>query len=537
MKYGFEDIVVNTPLRNLIPRKKQLTWARHDRSVFEFSRWERLRMVTEELGATFIKLGQLLSNRADILPVPLIVELEKLQNEVPPFPSQEVKQIVEQETGQKINDLFSYFDERPLGSASIGQVHRARLRNGQDVVVKVRRPGVKQLVITDLELLREIVRLTENYLNKQGLLNPQEILKTLEKTLLKELDFNVEARNLEYFGKFYSEEKTFYVPKPFKEFSGERVIIMELVHGCKITNTEQLIAWGHDPKEIAERGMDIYLKQIFQFGYFHADPHPGNILIQKNGVICLIDFGMTGKLLKRDKLAFAGILMGMANRNPRAMAINFRKLAIDHDIKDNRSFEYRLAELIEEFSSLELEEINMSAFTLELQRIIYDYKIKVPGNIFLMLRALVILEGIGEKIHPEFKTFEFFKPYGKKLILEQLSPKDLTSELFFTGSQILSFLNKFPSEVKYILRKIRKGELYYHVEYHGLEPIVKKFNGIANRLIMAMLICTLILCSTLFLIYSTDAQMIYNIPVISWIGFILSAGMAFLLMLSMFRNR
>lgn len=537
LKYGFEDIVVNTPLRNLIPRKKQLTWARHDRSVFEYSRWERIRMVTEELGATFIKLGQLLSNRADILPVPLIVELEKLQNEVPSFPIQEVKQIIELETGQKISDLFSYFDERPLGSASIGQVHRARLLNGQDVVVKVRRPGVKQLVTTDLELLREIVRLTENYLNKQGLLNPQEILKTLEKSLLKELDFNVETRNLEYFRKFYAEEDSFYVPKPFKEFSSERVIIMELVHGCKITNTEQMLAWGHDPKEIAERGMDIYLKQIFQFGYFHADPHPGNILIQKNGVICLIDFGMTGKLLKRDKLAFAGILMGMANKSPRAMAINFRKLAIDHDIKDNRSFEYRLAELIEEFSSLELEEINISAFTLELQRIIYDYKIKVPGNIFLMLRALVILEGIGEKIHPEFKTFEFFKPYGKKLMLEQFSPKDLTSELFLTGSQILSFINKFPSEVKYILRKIRKGELYYHVEYHGLEPIVKKFNGIANRLIMAMLICSLILCSTLLLIYSTDSQMIYNVPILSWIGFIISVGMSLLLMLSMIRNR
>ena len=537
LKYGFEDIVVNTPLSKLIPKKRQLTWSRQDRSVFEFTRWERIRMVIEELGATFIKLGQLLSNRPDILPLPLIRELEKLQNEVPPFDTEQVKKIIEKETGEKIEDLFSYFEDKPLGSASIGQVHRARLKNGQDVVIKVRRPGVKQLVITDLELLREIVRLTENYLKKQGLLNPDEILKTLEKALLKEVDFTVEARNLIYFRNFYKEETNFTVPQPFKELSGEKVLIMELIHGCKITNTEQMVAWGLDPKEIAERGMDIYLKQIFEFGYFHADPHPGNILVQKSGMICLIDFGMTGKLLKRDKLAFAGILLSMANRSPRSMAINFKKLAIDHDIQDDRSFEYRLAELIEEYSSLDLEEINMTALTVELQRIIYDYKLKVPGDIFLMLRALVILEGIGERIHPAFKTFEFFKPYGRKLMLEQFSLKEVGSDLLFTGSQILSFLNKFPAEVKYILKKIRKGELYYHVEYHGFEPITKKLNSIANRIVLTLLICTLVLSSTLILIYQTEGTHLYGIPLLSWLGYLLSAGLSSFLMLSMLRNR
>jgi ubiquinone biosynthesis protein len=494
-------------------------------------------MVIEELGATFIKLGQLLSNRPDILPLPLIRELEKLQNEVPAFETSKAKQIIEQETGHKIDDLFSYFEDQPLGSASIGQVHRARLKDGQDVVIKVRRPGVKGLVITDLELLRELVRLTENYLKKQGILNPNEILNTVEKALLKEFDFNVEARNLTSFGKFYQEETSFIVPKPFKELSSERVLTMELVQGCKITNTEQMTQWGLDAKEIAERGMNIYLKQIFEFGYFHADPHPGNILVQKSGVICQIDFGMTGKLLKRDRIAFAGILLGMANRSPRAMAINFKKLAIDHDIQDDRSFEYRLAELIEEYSSLDLEEINMTALVVELQRIIYDYRLKVPGDIFLMLRALVILEGIGSRIHPGFKTFEFFKPYGQKLILEQFSLRDMGSDLFFTGSQILSFLNKFPAEVKYILRKIRKGELYYHVEYHGFEPITRKMNSIANRLVLALLICTFVLCATLILIYQIDGARLYGIPLLSWLGYLLSLVLSILLMLSMLRNR
>ena len=179
--------MVNTPLRNLIPQKKRLTWSRQDRSVFEYSRWERIRMVVEELGATFIKLGQLLSNRPDILPIGLINEFEKLQNEVPPFDTDEAKRIIERETGKSIDTLFSYFEDQPLGSASIGQVHRARLSDGNDVVIKVQRPGVKQLVQTDLELLKEIFRLTENYLKKNGLLNPDELLQTVEKTLLREL--------------------------------------------------------------------------------------------------------------------------------------------------------------------------------------------------------------------------------------------------------------------------------------------------------------------------------------------------------------
>lgn len=537
LKYGFEDIVVNTPLSKLIPQSKRLTWSRHDRSVFEYSRWERVRMVTEDLGATFIKLGQLLSNRPDILPLPLIKEFEKLQNEVPPFPSDQAIKIIEKETGRSIDSLFSYFEDKPLGSASIGQVHRARLQNGQDVVIKVRRPGVKQLVYTDLELLREIVRITEPYLLKQGILNPLEIVKTIEKTLLKELDYTIEARNLQHFRSFYKDEKSFTVPKPYKELSGEKILIMELIHGCKITNVEQMLDWGLDPRKIAEQGMDIYLKQIFEFGYFHADPHPGNILIQKDGIICLIDFGMTGKLLKRDKLAFAGILLAMANKNPRAMAISFKKLAIDHDIEDMRSFEYRLNELIEEFASLELDDINMSALTLGLQRIIYDYRIKVPGSVFLVLRALVILEGIGERIHPEFQTFEFFKPYGKKLFLEQFSLKDMGSDLLFSGSQLLSFLNKFPNELKYVLRKMRKGELYYHVEYHGLEPLTKKLNSIANRLVLTILISTFVMASTFTLIYQSSGVMFYGVPLLSWIGYLLSAGMSLLLMFSMLRNR
>ncbi len=537
LKYGFEDIVVNTPLKNLIPQNQKLNWSRKDKSVFEYSRWERVRMVTEELGATFIKLAQVLSNRPDILPAPLIQEFEKLQNEVPPFSHQQAKEIVERATGRPIADLFSYFEDRPMGSASIGQVHRARLMTGEDVVIKIRRPQVKELIRTDLDLLKDIIKITENYLSKQGILNPLEILSTFERTMQKELDYSMEARNLEQFRNFYRNEDSFRVPKAYTDLCSERVLVMELVHGCKITNVEQLKAWGLEPAEIAERGMDIYLKQIFEFGYFHADPHPGNILIQKDGGISLIDFGMVGKLLKKDKLAFAGIIVGMANKDARAMALNFRRLSLDSDIEDMRSFEYRLSELIEDFASLQLEEINMSALTVGLHRIIYDYKLKIPGGIFLILRAMAILEGIGERIHPKFQTFEFFKPYGRKIFLEQFSLKDISSDLLFAGSQFLSFLNKFPGELNYVLKKLRKGQLHYNVHYRGLEPLVQKVNRIANRLILALLICSLILASSLLMLVPTSVRTIIGLPIYSGIGYLLAGVLSIVLVVSMLSDR
>jgi len=281
LKYGFEDVVVNTPLKKLVPKKMRLSWLRQDRPVFEYTRWERIRMVFEELGATFIKLAQVLSNRPDMLPEPLIKELEKLQDNVPPFEFSKVKFIIEQETGKKIEDLFDRLDEKTLGSASIGQVHRARLKNGDEIVVKVQRPEVKELIDTDLAILTEIAKRGESYFEKNGIINVLDVVNTFKKTMQKELDYNNEARNVEQFRIYYKRNKTFYVPKAYKELSTDKVLITEFAEGCKITNLEQLKSWGLDPVQIAENGMNIYLSQMFEHGFFHADPHPGNIIIKK----------------------------------------------------------------------------------------------------------------------------------------------------------------------------------------------------------------------------------------------------------------
>jgi ubiquinone biosynthesis protein len=518
LRYGFEDVVTTTPLRRLVSQARRLTWQRADRQVFETTRWERVRLIIEELGPTFIKLAQAMSNRADLLPQPLIDEFEKLQSNVPPFDTAIARQIIEEELGRPITEVFSEFDDTTLGSASIGQVHRARLLTGEEVVVKVQRPGVREKVRSDLALLHELVRLTAGFLQKQGLSNPQDIVDAFERSMSKELDYTAEARSMEQFRKLYEAYTTFYVPKPFRELSTSRILVIEFVSGCKITDKAQLLEWGLSPAAVAENGMDIYLTQIFEFGVFHADPHPGNVLVQPDGTVVLIDFGMVGRLTKQQKYAFAGVFIGMARQDARSMALNFRRLALTAEIPDMRAFESELAQLIEDFATLDVKEMSMSDLADALQTVIYNYKLQVPGAVFLILRALVILEGIGKVLHPNFNTFEFVRPYGAKIIREQYSRENLLTEAEYTGTQLLALLQTLPSDVRQIVRKISKGELRLKFELVGYNTLLRKADQLVSRTILALLSLGGLIFSGLSLLgrYSPDMPYRRGVPEITW---------------------
>ena len=518
LRYGFEDVVTTTPLRRLVSQSRRLNWQRADRQVFETTRWERVRLIIEELGPTFIKLAQALSNRADLLPQALIDEFEKLQSNVPPFEVALARQIIEEELGCPISAVFSEFDDVTLGSASIGQVHRARLLTGEEVVVKVQRPGVREKVRSDLALLHELVRLTSGFLQKQGLANPQDVVDAFERSMSKELDYTAEARSMEQFRKLYENYTTFYIPKPFRELSTERILVIEFVSGCKISDKAQLLAWGLSPETVAETGMDIYLTQIFEFGVFHADPHPGNVLVQPDGTVVLIDFGMVGRLTKQQKYAFAGVFIGMARQDARSMALNFRRLAVTAEIPDMQAFEADLSQLIEDFAMLDVKEMSMSDLADALQTVIYNYKLQVPGAVFLILRALVILEGIGKVLHPNFNTFEFVRPYGTKIIREQYSRENLLSEAEYTGTQLLALLQTLPADVRQIVRKISKGELRVKIELVGYQTIMRKADQLVSRTILALLSVGGLLFSGLTLLGHYSPAMPYRrgVPEITW---------------------
>ena len=496
-------------------------------------------MVCEELGPTFIKLAQVLSNRPDMLPAPLIKELEKLQDNVPPFPFEEVRATIEAETGKRLEDIFQVFNEKPLATASIGQVHKARLITGKEVVVKIQRPGVKEMVYRDLAILSDGVNRAERYLKKQGVLNAMDLVHSFERSMHKELDYRTESRNL-------SDSETYIKTIATSTYNLtenillKKVMVMEFVSGCKdLSDVAQIRAWGLNPHKVAENGMEIYLTQIFEFGIFHADPHPGNVLVRKDGVICLLDFGMVGTLMKKDKFSFAGIFVGMAEGDPSKMALNMKLLAIEDEIKDMRRLEYDLNELIEDFASLDVDEASIADTTERLQKIMFDHNIRVPGDIFLIFRAFAILEGIGKTIHPHFNTYDFIRPYGLKLMKEKYSPKNVWQDVNHRITQINSFLSSFPRDVREILAKTKKGKIHFEVELQGYGYLLKKMDSIANRMALTFLIMAFIIGSAITMTVDWGDRMdyIYGLPAISVYGLWCAGGLMVLLFYAFIRRR
>jgi ubiquinone biosynthesis protein len=539
VKYGFEDIVTNSTLRNFISESKRVTWLRQDRPVFGYTTYERIRMATEELGPTFIKFAQILSNRPDMIPEPLIKELEKLQNHVAPFPFEQAKQIIERETKRSIGSMFEEFNEDVLASASIGQVYKAKLRTGEEVVMKVQRPGIQEVIERDLSIIKEVVKRADRYLKKEGIINAKEVVETFERSMLKELDYQNEARNIERFRQKYKNDNKLYIPRAYREFSTQKVLIIEYVYGCRITEVKKIKEWGLDATKLAENGMDIYLTQIFEFGHFHADPHPGNVMVMPNGKICLIDFGMVGHLMQKDKYAFAGVFISLAQQDSKMMAENMRKLAISHEITDMRSFEYDLNEIIEDFTNLDVSESSIADMIERLQKVMFMYQIMVPGGVFLIFRALAVLEGIGKIIHPNFNTYEFIKPYGAKIIQERFQPQNIYNEVNYRFSQISSFINTFPTDVKGILQKASKGKLHFEIELQGYGYLLKKLDSLTNRLTLTFLISALVIASSISMLgdFPAEHRTEFGIPTISMAGLTIAGGLTLMLVYAIIRRR
>lgn len=542
VKYGFEDVVFHSFLQNIVPRRMLLSWTRENRIVSATTRWERIRMAAEEAGPSAIKIAQIMSNRSDIIPEELIVELKKLQSEVKTFPFSVARKILDEELPRPYDEIFEEFNEVPIGSASIGQVYKAKLRTGEEVVVKLRRPGVGKLLVQDLEIAKSILPHAKGVIEQNGLTYEavEDSLLEIEKSTVKELDYLNEARNIENFRKFYRKRKDFYVPRAYREYSTEKLLIIEFADGCKITDQKQLEEWSIDAKKVAERGMDIYLTQIFEFGYFHADPHPGNIIIQKDGRICLIDFGMVGKLMQRDKMSFAQVFVAMAQGDSKKMALNLRKLCISHDIENVRMLEYDLQEIIEEYTTLDVAESKIEDLILSLQGVMRDYNMRVPGSVTLIFRALGLLEGIGKQIHPEFNINQFVQPYGFKLLKEEYSMTNLAKEGLTRFDEISALLNSIPVEVRSILKKTRQGKLNVQIEHKGYDPLLRKMDRVVNRFILTFIIFTLVLSSSILAtIPMSENYMagVIGLPIISVIGYAFSIFLGTILLFAVLRTR
>ena len=534
-KYGFGDLVHTLKIEQYLEIGLQMISRKRREKIETLSRAERVRMAMEELGPTFIKMGQILSTRPDLLPVEFIQELGKLQDHVPPFEYAQVKDIIERELGVPLGQLFKDFEETPLASASIGQVHRARLVEGDGVVVKVQRPGIRKTIEVDLEIMLHLATLMERHLKAMEIHRPTRIVEEFARTLEKELDYTIEAAHTERFAMQFIGDTTVYVPKIYREATTSRVLTMEYVSGIKASEIDHLDEAGYDRREIARRGFDLIMKQVFVHGFFHADPHPGNIFILPGNVICYLDFGMMGRIGRKSREHFADLIMNIVRRDEVKVTDALVRLTISDEEPNHNALERDVAEFIDQHFYRPLKELDLGKLLHQLLEMAARHRLTVPPDLFLMIKALSTAEGVGRVLDPDFDATERAAPFVRRIQLQRLHPKRVAEDIYDSGSDFLHLIKEIPGELREILRQARQGRVKIEFEHRGLEPMLSTHDRISNRLAFAIVLASLIIGSSLIVLSGIPPKW-HGIPVIGLAGFIIAGVMGLWLLFSIIKR-
>ncbi len=460
------------------------------RGLAELTHETRVRLALSELGTTFIKLGQLLSTRPDLIGPALAKELTTLQDHSPADPPHTVRATVEAELGQSIGDLFAQFDERPLASASIAQVHRARLKTGKAVVLKVQHPAIETRIRNDLDILIGLVKVAEKYLPEARQYRPRTTAAELQRMILRELDFGREERNLLQFAANFAADPTVRFPAPYPELSTSRVLTMDLLEGVKIAEPQNLRSAGFDLEEIARRGAEVFLEMIFRDGFYHADPHPGNIVVMPGGVIGMLDCGMVGRLDERMREEVEEMLLAIAAGDAAQLTTTLTRLGSVPAGVDQAVLGADVTEFVSFYSGESLKDLHLGKALTELTEIIRRHHIVLPAGIAMLLKVLIMLEGTARLLSPQFSLIELIRPYQKKLLWRQFSPLKRLQKIRRLYREWEHLGEVLPARIIEIMQQVQSGKLDVHLQHQHLEPSV-------NRLVFGMLTSALFLGSAL----------------------------------------
>jgi ubiquinone biosynthesis protein len=512
----------------MISKKKELR-------IERLTKPQGLRMAFEELGPTYIKLGQILSTRPDLVPIEFIRELSKLQDNVPAFAFEHVRKAIESEFGCPPEDLFDNLDEKPLASASIGQVHRAILKDGEAVAVKFQRPGIRKIIEVDLEIMLHLATLAERHIEELALHQPVKIVEEFARTLEKEIDYKTEATNMERAARHFLHDPHVYIPKVFREATTSRVLTTEFIDGIKISNIDELEAAGLDRKIITARGADLVLKQIFDHCFFHADPHPGNIFVLPDNVICLLDFGMAGIVDRQTRDDFVDLLESIVNQNESRAAQVLLKLTYREAEPDRRQLEREVADFMGRHLYKPLKDIELGKLLHQLMELATDFRLRIPADIFLMMKALSTVEGVGRMLDPQFDMIARSTPFITRVKLERFTPERIVDDVYDLGYQLLQFLRQFPNQLLDLANMIRQEKLRLQIEHRGLETMLSTHDRISNRISFSILIAALIIGSALIVISETP-PLVYGISLIGILLFFAAAIMGIWLLVAILKK-
>ena len=449
-----------------------------------------MRLAFTELGTTFIKLGQMLSTRPDLVGPEMARELAHLQTAAPADPPDTVRATIEAEFGKPLSKLFAQFEEAPLASASIAQVHLARLHSGEQVVVKVQHAGIADKIMPDLDILAGLAELAEKHASQIRLYQPVAVVRQFRRTLLRELDFTFERRNLEEFAEHFAQDDTVHFPRAYAQFSTRRVLTMERLDGILGTDSAALAASGADLNEFARRGANMYLQMIFRDAFYHADPHPGNLMLLPGGVVGVLDCGMVGRLDEELAEGLEEMLMAVVNHNSADLGEIILRLGSAPPATPRDELRADLTDFVADYVGQSIQDMDLSGALNSLFEIIRRYNITLPPPLSLLLRTLVELEGTAQRLSPEFSLAEVFRPFYTTMVRRRLSVRRILGRLQHAYRDWERLVQSLPRDLGDVLKRVRDGTFSVHLDLRHIDPVI-------NRLVLGVMTAALFVSSAL----------------------------------------
>ncbi|MDO8281702.1 MAG: AarF/ABC1/UbiB kinase family protein [Thermodesulfovibrionia bacterium] len=539
LKHGFGQFIEQINLQRFIPLRKRIRVFGQWKEPEKFTIPERLRIAFSELGPSFIKLAQILSSRPDIITSEYADEFRKLQDDVPPFPAEEARAMIESELKRSIGKIFADFEDEPFAAASIAQVHNATLISGEKVVVKVQRPGIHKTIETDISILRIIARLMVRHIPEASFLNPEGIVDEFAKTVTKELDFIGETRNAQRFRRNFADSKIVYIPLVYTDFVTEKILVMERIEGVKIDDIKAIDTLSIDRPKLAKNGLNIYFKMIFEDGFFHADPHPGNMFVFPDGRLGLMDFGMTGRLTPEMMESIANTFLAFFNKDFDRLIDEYIELGLLSDGVDQdifrKKFKSDLVDLLEPVYGLTISEINFIDYMEKVTRLAIKHGLTIPSDLILVNKTVLMLDNIGRQLDPDFNFIAAAEPYAAKLVKSRINPQRIFDKAKDNISEISNLLIDTPRQINRLLAKALKNEISLKVDPIGIDRLIRDIDRSSNRLAFSVIVASIIIGSSL-LIQSGIGTTIFGLPAIGAIGFFIAFLLGLWLLISILKS-
>ena len=531
---GFDFLLAKIDLKRYIPITKRLRLK--TRRLEELKPEVMLRRTFERLGPTFIKFGQLLSVRPDLIPKEYVKELEKLQDKVPEFSFNEVKTTIEKEFGQELKHIFLYFEKRPIASASISQVHKAVLKNGEKVAVKIQRPNVRHLMETDIEIMLYFANLLEKNIDKIRMYKPVKVVQEFKNWTEKELDFRLEARNAKRFYENFKASKTVYIPKVYDELTKEKVLTLEFIEGIELHNLKEIKKRKLDFSSIIKNSFDAVMTQVFVHGIFHADPHPGNIIVKQDNSIAFVDFGIVGYFDEKLKNKCIDLLYGVIEQNDELVMDTLISMGMESGDINYEQLKSDIGFIIQPLQHSSINEIKVSKVLEEILDIALRHRLRVPASFVLYGKTIITLEGVALEYDPNFKLIETAKPFIEKLIAKRKNPFYVWKSFVHNIDRYRKFAEDFPEKAERLLEKVQTGSIKVDIEDTDIKKLSLEIDRSSNRVAYGLLIAAFLITSAI-LMQVEKGPTILGIPFLSFVSFFFASILIFILFVSILREK